>query len=43
MADIRMLGRATRNASSLVRGLRTSQVWDLPEPLRSYVVAVPVA
>jgi diguanylate cyclase (GGDEF)-like protein len=43
MADIRMLGRATRNASSLVRGLRTSQVWDLPEPLRSYVVAVPLA
>ena len=43
MADIRMLGRATRNASSLVRGLRTSQVWELPEPLRSYVVAVPVA
>ncbi len=29
MADIRLLGRATRNASSLVRGLRTSQVWDL--------------
>jgi diguanylate cyclase (GGDEF)-like protein len=43
MADIRMLGRATRSASSLVRGLRASQVWDLPEPLRSYVVAVPVA
>jgi diguanylate cyclase (GGDEF)-like protein len=43
MADIRLLGRATRSASSLVRGLRASQVWDLPEPLRSYVVAVPVA
>jgi len=43
MADIRMLGRATRSASSLVRRLRASQVWDLREPLRSYVVAVPVA
>ncbi len=43
MADIRLLGRAIGNASSLVRGLRASQVWDLPEPLRSYVVAVPVA
>jgi diguanylate cyclase (GGDEF)-like protein len=42
MADTPVLGRAARGASSLMRALRASQVWELREPLRSYVVGVPV-
>jgi diguanylate cyclase (GGDEF)-like protein len=42
MADIRMLNRAARGASGLVRAVRASQMWELREPLRGYVMAVPV-
>ncbi len=42
MADTPVLVRAARGASSLMRALRASQVWELREPLRSYVVGVPV-
>lgn len=42
MIAIRSPGRAARGASNLVSSLRSWQVWDLPEPLRSYVLAVPV-
>lgn len=42
MIAIRSPGRAARGASDLVSCLRSWQVWDLPEPLRSYVFAVPV-
>ena len=42
MANIRMPARVAGGAGSPLRGLRSSQVWDLREPLRSYVVAVPV-
>jgi diguanylate cyclase (GGDEF)-like protein len=42
MADIRTLGRTARGASDLARAVRTSQVWQLREPLRSYVMGVPV-
>jgi diguanylate cyclase (GGDEF)-like protein len=42
MADTPVLGRAARGTSRLMRALRASQVWELREPLRSYVVGVPV-
>jgi diguanylate cyclase (GGDEF)-like protein len=42
MIEIRLPGRAVRSASSLVSSFRSWQVWDLPEPLRGYVLAVPV-
>jgi diguanylate cyclase (GGDEF)-like protein len=42
MADMHMPGRAARGVGSTLRFLRASQVWDLREPLRSYVLAVPV-
>jgi len=42
MIAIRLPGRAVRGASNLVSSFRSWQVWDLPEPLRSYVLAVPV-
>ena len=41
MIAIRSPGRAA-GASDLVSSVRSWQVWDLPEPLRSYVLAVPV-
>ncbi len=42
MADIGRLGRAARGASGLARAVRASQMWELREPLRGYVMAVPV-
>ena len=42
MIAIRSPGHAVRGASNLVSSFRSWQVWDLPEPLRSYVLAVPV-
>jgi diguanylate cyclase (GGDEF)-like protein len=42
MTNIRLPARVARGAGSLVRRLRASQVWELREPLRSYVVAVPM-
>jgi diguanylate cyclase (GGDEF)-like protein len=42
MADIQMPGRVARGTRSPLRLLRASQVWDLGEPLRSYVLAVPL-
>jgi diguanylate cyclase (GGDEF)-like protein len=42
MADIQMPGRVARATRSTLRLLRASQVWDLGEPLRSYVLAVPL-
>jgi hypothetical protein len=42
MIAIRLPGRAAGIASNLVSSFRSWQVWDLPEPLRSYVLAVPV-
>src|SRR5262249_40790485 len=42
MTAIRLPGRAAAVASNLLSSLRSWQVWDLPEPLRGYVLAVPV-
>jgi diguanylate cyclase (GGDEF)-like protein len=43
MISIQSPGRAGRLAGSSLRSLRSWQVWDLPGPLRGYVLAVPVA
>jgi diguanylate cyclase (GGDEF)-like protein len=42
MADNRTPDRAGRVASGLVRAVRSSQMWELSEPLRGYVMGVPV-
>jgi diguanylate cyclase (GGDEF)-like protein len=42
MTAIRLPGRAAAVTSNLLSSLRSWQVWDLPEPLRGYVLAVPV-
>lgn len=42
MAETPLRGRAARGTSSLIRGFRTSQVWELRPPLRGYVVTVTV-
>jgi len=42
MIAIRLPGRAAGVASNLLSSLRSWQAWDLPEPLRGYVLAVPV-
>src|SRR5215475_12494737 len=42
MTAIRLPGRAAAVASNLLSSLRSWQVWDLPEPLRGFVLAVPV-
>jgi diguanylate cyclase (GGDEF)-like protein len=42
MIYIRMPGRIAQVAGNLVKSLRSWQVWDLPGPLRAYVLAVPV-
>jgi diguanylate cyclase (GGDEF)-like protein len=42
MIAIRLPGRAVGIASNLVSSFRSWQVWDLTEPLRSYVLAVPL-
>ncbi len=42
MISIRLPGRVAQVAGNLVNSLRSWQVWDLPRPLRAYVLAVPV-
>jgi diguanylate cyclase (GGDEF)-like protein len=42
MISIRLPGRVAQVAGNLVKSLRSWQVWDLPRPLRAYVLAVPV-
>jgi diguanylate cyclase (GGDEF)-like protein len=42
MISIRLPGRIAQVAGNLVKSLRSWQVWDLPRPLRAYVLAVPV-
>jgi diguanylate cyclase (GGDEF)-like protein len=42
MIAIRLPGRAVGVASKLLSSVRSWQVWDLSEPLRGYVLAVPV-
>jgi diguanylate cyclase (GGDEF)-like protein len=42
MIAIRLPGRTAGAASNLLSSLRSWQVWGLPEPLRGYVLAVPV-
>jgi diguanylate cyclase (GGDEF)-like protein len=43
MIAIRLPGRAVGVASKLLSSVRSWPVWDLSEPLRGYVLAVPVA
>jgi diguanylate cyclase (GGDEF)-like protein len=43
MISIRRCGRAAHVTGSLLTFLRSWQVWDLPGPLRAYVLAVPIA
>jgi len=42
MIAIRLPRRAAAVASNPITSLRSGQVWGLPEPLRGYVLAVPV-